>query len=145
MPYSLNSFLSTITGKESPPPPWEELKFNPMGLYNLQQCLNILTKDCGLLNKYSNSFLASDIAWFVAGALDNSNHCVQPNAFHSWFQTSCKNIPISRIGNKIRNEGHSNLHQLTFDLVSLLHGSDMVLTDTKDRPQLGIAPMEGPP
>jgi hypothetical protein len=104
-----------------------------------------LTKEHGLFNKYNESFLAAEIAWFVAGASDDGNHRIQPHTFHPWFQISREHLPVGRTGNKIRNEGRSNLRQLAFDLVGLLCDSDMFLTDVIDRPRLGIVPMEDLP
>jgi hypothetical protein len=101
VPYALDEFLRTVTGQESPPPAWGDLKFNPMGLYNLHRCMGILTKESGIVNQYSESFLATEIAWFVAGASDDRIHHLLPNYFHPWFHTSQENLPLGRIGNKI--------------------------------------------
>jgi hypothetical protein len=64
--------------------------------------------------------------WSAAGASEDNTHHVQSNSFHPFFKTLRENLPTGPQGNQLRNEAHSNLHQLTFDLVSLftpLHAS----------------------
>jgi len=47
--------------------PWQELKFNPVNLFNLCCHLRALPHEPGVFTTYQERFLASDIAWFAAG------------------------------------------------------------------------------
>jgi len=97
--------------------PWTELKFNPLGLYSLRQCLGMLSEQRGIFTRYQQSFIASDIAWFAAGASEDNTHEVQPNTFHSLFRVSRENTPTGVPGNKLRAGVRQHVRQLTFDLV----------------------------
>jgi hypothetical protein len=78
-----------------------------------------LPNESGIFTQFRNSFLASDIAWFAAGASEDNTDYIQSNSFHPLFKTLRENLPTGPQDNQLRNEAHSNLHQLTFDLVSL--------------------------
>jgi hypothetical protein len=97
--------------------PWSDLKFNLLGLYSLRQRLGMLSGQHGIFTRYQQSFLASDLAWFAAGASEDEMHHVQPNTFHPLFGVSRENTPTGKPGNKLRAGIRQHLRQLTFDLV----------------------------
>jgi hypothetical protein len=64
---------------------WQDLKFNPLGLYDLRRRLGVLRDQRGTFVQHQHRFLASDIAWFVAGSHDDGNHQTESNSFHPMF------------------------------------------------------------
>jgi len=118
MPFDPSLYLlQPPVGYGGQPLPWSDLKFNPVGLYSLRQRLGMLSDQRGVFTRYQQSFLASDLAWFAAGASEDKMHHVQPNTFHSLFGVSRENTPTGVPGNKIRAGVRQHLRQLTFDLV----------------------------
>lgn len=119
MPFEPNLYLSSLSkpGNSDPPLAWLDLKFNPVGLYNLRKCLGMLSKEPGIFRRYQQAFMVSDLAWFAAGASEDKTHHVQLNTFHPLFRISRENMPTGSSGNKLHTGVHQHLCQLTFDLV----------------------------
>ena len=118
MPFNPSLYLlQPPVGYGGQPLPWSDLKFNPLGLYSLRRRLGMLSDQRGIFTRYQQSFLASDLAWFAAGASEDKMHHVQPNTFHSLFGVSRENTPTGALGSKLRAGIREHLRQLTFDLV----------------------------
>ena len=120
MPFDPNLYLSqppSGIGHGGLPLPWSDLKFNPVGLYSLRQRLGMLSNQPGIFTRYQQSFLASDLAWFAAGASEDRTHHVRMNTFHPLFGVARENTPTGTPGNKLRAGVRQHLRQLTFDLV----------------------------
>ena len=66
-------------------PPWTDLTFNPLGLYNLCRRIGILAGEPGIFTRYQSHFKAADVAWFAAGASEDNNHYIPANTFHQAF------------------------------------------------------------
>jgi hypothetical protein len=120
MPFNPSLYLEHPPVASAQPLAWSDLKFNPLGLYSLRQRLGLLSDQRGIFTRYQQSFLASDIAWFAAGASEDKKHHVHPNTFHSLFGVSRENTPTGVPGNKLRAGVRQHLRQLTFDLVCLI-------------------------
>ena len=120
MPFDPNLYLLPPwkTGDSDPPLAWSDLKFNPVGLYNLRKRLGTLPKEPGIFKKYQQQFMVSDLAWFAVGASEDRTHHVPPDTFHPLFRISRENTPTGPAGNKLRAGVRQHLRQLTFDLVS---------------------------
>jgi hypothetical protein len=116
MPFD-TSFHLGVSSADGPLLPWTELKFNPVGLCNLRKHLGFFPKEPGIFTRYQEHFLASDIAWFAAGASDDDNHHVKPDSFHPLFKVCRENLPIGQRGHELWSSFRQNLQQLTFDLV----------------------------
>src|ERR1700678_1039496 len=93
MPFNPSLYLEHPRVASAQPLAWSDLKFNPLGLYSLRQRLGLLSDQRGIFTRYQQSFLASDIAWFAAGASEDKKHHVHPNTFHSLFGVSRENTP----------------------------------------------------
>lgn len=122
MPFD-KKFYPSIQGASSasgPLIPWSELKFNPVGLCNLRNRLGLFPREQGIFVKHQERFLASDIAWFAAGASDDDNHHVKPETFHELFMICRENLPTGPLGHQLWTSFRQNLQQLTFDLVGSL-------------------------
>jgi hypothetical protein len=104
-------------GGNSPIPAWTELKFNPLGLYNLRRRLGALPKEPGIFTRFKESFLASDIAWLAAGASEDGSHHLLHDRFHPLFQTFREHTPTGSSGQKLRNDVRKRIQQLLFDTV----------------------------
>jgi hypothetical protein len=119
MPFDKSFYPSIHTAPSAGGPllPWSELKFNPVGLCNLRNRLGLFPKEPGIFTRNQERFLASDIAWFAAGASDDDNHYVRPDTFHPLFNVCRENLPTGRQGNQLWTSFRQNLQQLTFDLV----------------------------
>ena len=101
------------------PPPWQDLKFNPLGLYNLHRRMGILNHQQAVFTQFKSNFLASDIAWFAAGTSDDNSHYWQPDSFHPLFQKSREGLPVGKAGDVLRANLCSNIRHLLFDMVHL--------------------------
>jgi hypothetical protein len=99
--------------------PWQELKFNPVGLFNLRRHLGALPCKPGVFTTYQEHFLASDIAWFAAGLSEDGDHHTAMDTFHRLFSTLHENVPSGSVGQLLHKELQTNIRNLTFDLVNL--------------------------
>jgi hypothetical protein len=119
MPFdkSFYPFIHSASSTGGPLLPWSELKFNPVGLCNLRNRLGRFPKEPGIFTRHQERFLASDIAWFAAGASDDDNHHVKPDTFHELFKVCRENLPTGPQGHQLWSSFRQNLQQLTFDLV----------------------------
>ena len=79
-------------------PPWTDLKFNPLGLYNLHHHIGILAGEPGIFTRYQSCFEAADVAWFAAGASEDNNHHVPANTFHQAFAIWQKRQKVAEAG-----------------------------------------------
>jgi len=104
-------------GGEGPLPSWADLKFNPLGLYNLRRRLGVLADEPGVFSQYKDAFLASDIAWFAAGASTDGTHALPTGFFHPSFEILRNHNPLGPPGQKIRTDVRKRIQNLTFDLV----------------------------
>jgi hypothetical protein len=66
--------ISMPPGGNGGVPNWAELKFNPLGLYNLRCRLGALSREPGMFMRYKDRFLHSDIAWFASGLHTDGQH-----------------------------------------------------------------------
>jgi hypothetical protein len=117
MPFDDSIHIRNPSSSTGTPLPWIELKFNPVGLYNLRRHLTVFPKQPGLFERYKQRFIASDLAWFAAGASEDGTHSVPPNTFHQSFEIARENLQSGAAGKKNWAAMRSNLQQLTFDLV----------------------------
>lgn len=141
MPFKPSVQLNHPTSVEGPPLTWSELKFNPVGLYSLRQRLGFLSQEPGIFKLYQQSFLASDIAWFAAGASEDGQHLVNRDTFHPSFSIFRENLPTGTAGTTLRANLRQHIRQTIFDLVcSFLY--IMTLLIRTHRPQCGIEHME---
>jgi hypothetical protein len=96
---------------------WTDLKFNPLGIYNLHCQLGVLAKEPGIFTRYQHWFEASDIAWFAAGTSEDGNHHIPDDSFHVAFNVMCSQLPAGTVGVSWRKTVCSHLQKLIFDLV----------------------------
>jgi hypothetical protein len=109
------------------PTSFNRLKFNQLGLYDLRRRIGVLQHARGVFTKYQAKFLASDIAWFAAGAHKDGNHCVPPGEFHSFFKAVREGTMTREERNNIRQQ----VIELLFDIVSIPNiPSSVLLTNS---------------
>jgi hypothetical protein len=101
-------------------PPWSDLKFNPLGIYNLRRRIGVLASERGIFNMYQHQFEAADIAWFAAGTSEDNDHYIPANTFHHAFDIVRDDLPTGEEGGKWRKKLHSRLMNLLFDVVCCL-------------------------
>ena len=111
--------ISEPPGANSTVPAWAELKFNPLGIFNLHRHLGVLAGEPGVFTRYQKNFEAADIAWFAAGASEDNDHHVAPDSFHSAFTIMRSHLPAGEEGKKWRKDLRSRLQKSTFDAVRL--------------------------
>lgn len=104
-------------------PPWSELKFNPLGIYNLRRRIGLLSCEPGIFTHYQHRFEAADVAWFAAGTSEDGNHYVHPDLFHEAFNIVRSDLPTGEEGSKWRKALRARLQKILFDIVSLLSKS----------------------
>ena len=124
------------------PLPWSDLKFNPLGLYSLRQCLGMFSDQPGIFTWYQQSFLVSDLAWYAAGASKDRVHHVRPNTFHPLFSVSRENTPTGVPGSKLCASVRQHLWQLTLSSIFSFCFPLSIIMWTY-RPQFGIEHMGG--
>lgn len=112
-----------LGGESNVLPRWSELKFNPLGLFNLRRHLGAFPAEQGIFMRYKHRFLGSDIAWFSAGLHKDGNHATPSNTYHSLFSTARQHTPTGNVGTKIRNELRDSVKSMVFDMVSTLNST----------------------
>jgi hypothetical protein len=98
-------------------PPWTDLKFNPLGIYNLRRRIGVLAREPGVFTRYQHQFEAADVAWFAAGASEDNNHHIPADSFHHAFDILRADLPSGDEGGKWRKLLRSRLKNILFDLV----------------------------
>jgi hypothetical protein len=63
-------------------PLWANLKFNPLGIYNLHHHIGALASEHGVFTRYQQWFKAADIAWFAAGSSEDNHHHIPADTFY---------------------------------------------------------------
>ena len=101
-------------------PEWSELKFNPLGLYNLRRRLGALKREAGVFMRYKDRFLQSDIAWFTAGLHNDGQHITSRDTYHPLFLTAREHTGTGEPANKLRNKLRDAVRDHVFDTVSLV-------------------------
>jgi len=96
------------------PLPFESLKFNPLGLFDLRRRLGVLSSSRGTFTRHQARFLASDIAWFAAGCHNDSNHTVPSGEFHPFFKTAREGASYEE-----RTAMRKKVLDLLFDMATL--------------------------
>jgi hypothetical protein len=105
-------------GGDGPVPPWTDLKFNPLGIYNLRRRLGALCQEPGVFMHHKDRFLSSDIAWFSGGLHNDGQHSTSRDTFHSLFHTARDNTGTGEPATKLRNKLRDSVCDLMFDTVS---------------------------
>ncbi|KAJ7239843.1 hypothetical protein C8J57DRAFT_1527888 [Mycena rebaudengoi] len=112
------------------PQPWNQLKFTPLGLYDLRRCQGIPTQ-IGVFQQYSARFLASDLGWLAAGSHTDGMHTRPGNTFFPELFALRESLPIGAPGNDARKRLNEQIQNLTFDLATswdrLFGGTTMIL------------------
>jgi hypothetical protein len=115
---------------------WHDLKFNPVGLYDLRRRLGALKSQKGVFMRYQHRFLCSDLAWFVAGAHTDGNHTVGLNEFHPLF----RDARLLTNTAQERRDFRDKVQSLIFDLVSIVFSYISIMhVLICARPRCGIA------
>jgi hypothetical protein len=98
-------------------PSWSDLKFNPLGIYNIRRRIGALANEPGIFTRYQHRFEAADIAWFAAGTSEDGNHHVSTDTFHHAFNVVRSELPSGDEGGKWRKLLRTRLMKLLFDVV----------------------------
>jgi hypothetical protein len=101
-------------------PAWNDLKFNPLGLYNLRRRLGALSDQPGVFARHRGGFLQSDISWFAAGLHTDGQHTIPMNQCHPLFLTAREHTGIGERANELRNKTKESVRDAIFDLVSII-------------------------
>ena len=100
-------------------PDWAELKFNPLGLFNLRRRLGALSREPGVFMRYKDKFLHSDIAWFASGLHNDGQHTTSRDTYHPLFLTAREHTGTGEPANKLRNKLRDSVRDHIFDVVSI--------------------------
>lgn len=117
-------------------PPWTDLKFNPLGIFNLRRRLGALPREPGVFMQHKSRFLASDIAWFAAGLHNDGQHLTSRDTFHPLFKTAREHTGTGEPAQKLRNKLRDSVRDLVFDTVSEISSfhvycaHDLIIVDT---------------
>lgn len=107
-------------GGDSPTvPDWADLKFNPLGIYNLRRRLGALPKEPGIFMRYKPKFLQSDLAWFSSGLHNDGQHMTPSNVYHQLFNTAREHTGTGEAATKRRNALRDTVRDQVFDTVSI--------------------------
>ncbi|KAJ7233792.1 hypothetical protein C8J57DRAFT_1249687 [Mycena rebaudengoi] len=122
------------------PPSWEDLKFNPIGLYNLRRRLGVFPNQPGVYTTHKPRFDAADLAWIAAGASEDGRHHVAALQFFSAFFVLRNSLPTDEAGWAQRKGFSGMIQKLIFDLATMwdrtFGGTTMVLhIDGTTRPK----------
>ncbi|KAJ7236998.1 hypothetical protein C8J57DRAFT_1529799 [Mycena rebaudengoi] len=94
---------------------YSQLKFNPIGLYDLRRLQGVLISQPGVYNTHKDRFDASDMAWSFTGASEDGQHEVAPGKFAAAFFTLRKSLPSDDMGWEIRKRFSERICKLLFD------------------------------
>ncbi|KAJ7294038.1 hypothetical protein C8J57DRAFT_1491390 [Mycena rebaudengoi] len=110
---------------------WENLKFNPLGCFDLRRRLGIFKHLPLLWNTYRQRFLASDLAWLAAGASDdNKHHLGARQTFHPQFDGLRDSVPQDNVGYMAWKAFSESIRKLIHDLATMwdrTFGSTMMI------------------
>ena len=84
-------------GASPQPQAWNELKFSPIGLFDLRRHIGVFASEPGVYNDHCTQFDATDLAWFAAGLSTEVLHLTQ-NAFPPEFSTLRQTTPTGEVG-----------------------------------------------
>ncbi|KAJ6476563.1 hypothetical protein DFH09DRAFT_1342444 [Mycena vulgaris] len=112
-PIARSADLTTV------PPAYEDLKFNPLGLYNLRRRLGVLVSEPGIFNHFQHKFEAADLAWLAAGASQDGRHSIEPSHFFPAFTTLRDSLPTDKIGREHRKWFSKRIMSLLCDLATM--------------------------
>ncbi|KAJ7709315.1 hypothetical protein B0H14DRAFT_3172441 [Mycena olivaceomarginata] len=76
---------------------FRQLRFSPLGLYDLRRRLGVQPSEPGIFQRFRNRFLTSDIAWFAGGATS----------------------PLALWGMKLEKRSTKRMQHAVFDLATL--------------------------
>lgn len=96
---------------------WDQLKFNPLGLFDLRRRLGVLPSQPNIFATFRDRFIASDIAWLATGIAGDGAHRVPADTFHPQFLEIRNEYPIGSAGLTRRKDLESQIRRLIFDLV----------------------------
>jgi hypothetical protein len=128
-------------GGDGAVPPWPELKFSPLGVYNLRRRIGVFPEEPGIFMRYRDRFLHTDVAWFASGLHNDGQHGTSHNTFHSLFHTARLDTGTGETATKLRNKLRDSVRDHIFDMVSLLEFFVLLGTQTACRPHFGTVPM----
>ncbi|KAJ6568721.1 hypothetical protein B0H19DRAFT_1373239 [Mycena capillaripes] len=113
------------------PPNFQDLKFNPIGLYDLRRRLGVLHRQPGIFTTFRAKFDAADLAWLAAGASDDGQHGVPLETFFPAFHTLRKSLPPASVGREQRTLFSNRIQKVIFDLATMwdraMGGTTLVL------------------
>ncbi|KAJ6626529.1 hypothetical protein B0H10DRAFT_2211126 [Mycena sp. CBHHK59/15] len=112
------------------PKPWHSPSFNPMTF----GAVLIFATESGVFNSHRSSFLASDIAWHVAGASEDNKHAAPAEGgFFPDFDILRNSLPAD---DAVVNEGQATMWDRTFGSTTMiLHIDGTTLPGTPPRPE----------
>lgn len=119
--WGTNVHIPCPPGGDGPIPQWGDLKFNPLGIYNLCRRLGALSLEPGVFTHFQENFFAADVAWMAAGLSKDGNHLIMPDTFHTLFSIVREQSPTGRDGGVQRVALQNQIRSLLFDLVGLLY------------------------
>ncbi|KAJ6583133.1 hypothetical protein DFH09DRAFT_1309369 [Mycena vulgaris] len=126
---------------------WHQLKFNPLGCYDLRRRLSIFNREPLIWNTYKSRFLASDIAWLASGASDDNQHHTGFSGFFPELSALRDSLPLDENGYAARREFAEAIRKLIWDLATMwdrtfggsttliLHASGTTIPGTPPRPE----------
>ncbi|KAF9032733.1 hypothetical protein BJ165DRAFT_1410662 [Panaeolus papilionaceus] len=106
--------VSVPTGAGVSPIDWDQLKFHPIGLFDLCHLQGYFSRTPNIFQKYGFRFLASDIAWFAAVCHKDYNHHHTEDMFHEAYHQF-----VSQGSKPDRKTTLENMQDLLFDLATL--------------------------
>lgn len=98
--------------------PWNQLKFNPVGLHHLRHWLGACPLHPGLFNTNQPHFYAADLAWFAAGAHNDRNHIHPATHFHPAQKALMQATNGTATMKNERKNMFNEMEILVWDLVS---------------------------
>lgn len=113
--------ISIPPGGDGNVPDWSDLKFNPLGLYNLRRRLGALHREPGVFMRYKANFLSSDLAWFASGMHKDGQHATPRDTYHPLFLTAREHTGTGEPATKLRNKLRDAVRDEIFDLVRTPH------------------------
>ncbi|KAJ7603380.1 hypothetical protein DFH06DRAFT_1350240 [Mycena polygramma] len=135
---------------------WTDLKFNPLGLYDLRRHLGVLPTEPGIFTAFQGRFEAADYAWLAAGTSTDGRHRVQIDRFFTEQLTLRSSLPFGEAGAPPWKTFEAKLKTVIWDLATMwdrayggttliLHADGPIAPNTPQHPKYFKASAYLPP
>ncbi|KAJ7229515.1 hypothetical protein B0H12DRAFT_1240243 [Mycena haematopus] len=99
---------------------WDQLRFGPLGIYDLRRRLTAYPDQPDLFRTHQHRFLTADIAWFAGGTSTDGCHAPPVGGgFFREFIAMRDDLPSGQLGAQARKVLNDKVKRAVFDMTTL--------------------------